>query len=271
MYLNTHCEGGTVHLFDPVTRESRQLGTVGQILWNPLHTALVVSVRPYHGASGAVWGYNVTNDEVFLVEPQTWQLDDHPIWAPDGRHLLFQRRPLTISIDELYSFTGPRQLIVVDSQTGEQQVLLGDEAYDYHLCASPTSVCDTWYGDWVQVRRFPFQSVTIPYTDDFYYDTRITCLLYGKDCPFQVVLFALNWQTGELLPWDESTLPSATPASPPPTPVPGPDLASTPIYTHPEGRYAFYVGTDGTSLWLVAADGTSELWVRDGEGFLYLP
>lgn len=271
MYLNTHCEGGTVHLLDPVTRESRQLGTAGHILWNPQHTAMVVAVSPYHGASGAVWGYNVSSDSVFLVEPQTWQRDDHPIWAPDGIHVIFQRRPLSISLDELYSFTGPRQLISVDSHTGEQQVLAGEEDFDYHLCDSPTGVCDTWYGDWVQVRRFPFQSVTIPYTDDFYYDTRVTCLLYGRDCPFQVVLFALNWQTGKLLPWDESTLPASTPASPTPTPVPGPDLDSTPIYTHPEGLYAFYVGTDGRSLWLVAADGTSELWVREGQAFFYLP
>jgi hypothetical protein len=98
MYLNTHCEGGTVHLFDPVTRESRQLGTVGQILWNPQHTAMVVEVSPYHGASGAVWGYNVSSDSVYLEEPQTWQRDDHPIWAPDGIHVTLPAPASSISL-----------------------------------------------------------------------------------------------------------------------------------------------------------------------------
>ena len=271
IYIDAHCEGGTVHLLDPRTGEGRQLGTVGSISWNPQHTALVVAVSPYHGASGTVWGYDVGSDSVFLAEPQEWQLDDHPVWAPDGIHLLFQHRALSISLDEVYSFTGPRQIISVDSQTGEQQVLAGDDNYDYHLCASPNYQCDTWVGDWVQVRRFPFHATDIPFTDDFYYDERVTCLMYGNDCPFQVELFALNWQTGELLPWDETALPTATPASPPPTPVPGPDMDALPIYADPEGKYAFYVGTDGRSLWLVAADGTSEMWVRDGVGFLYLP
>jgi len=272
IYINAHCEGGTMNLLDPRTGEERLLGTAGSILWNPQHTALVVSVTPYHGASGAVWGYNVTSDTVFLAEPETWQLDDHPIWAPDSRHVIFQRRLLTISADELYSFTGPRQLISVDSQTGEQQVLAVAEDFDYHLCALPNYACDTWYGDWVQVRRFPFHTADIPFTDDFYYNTRVTCLMYGTDCPFQVELLALHWQTGEQIRWEESALPSATPVPVPlPTPVPGPDLSLQPVYAHPEGLYAFYVGMDGSSLWLVAEDGTSELWVRDGEGFLYLP
>lgn len=271
LYTDTHCEGGTLRLLDPATGESVHLGTLGEMRWNQAHDAFVMAVSPYHGASGAVWGYNVSSESIFLPEPETWELDDHAIWAPDGAHVLFQHRPLSISQDELYSFTAPRQIIRVDAQTGEQQVLAGDQEHDYHLCAAPDRMCDQWAGDWVQVRRYPFHAAEIPYTDDFYDDPRLTCLLYGNDCPFQAELLALNWRTGELVPWDASSLPVSTSASPTPTPLPGPDLSRTPVYADPDGKYAFYLGLDARSLWLVAADGSSELWVRDGAGFYYLP
>lgn len=266
------CEIGAVSLLDPLTGTETHLGTAGLSWWNHGRTALVVAVSPFQYITGAVWGYSVTSDQVFLPEPEIWPLDNHPLWAPDGRHLLYQHRKLTISTEMVYSFTGPRELILVDSQAGTQQVVAGVEGYDYHLCASATNECDLWYGDWVQVRRYPFQPVSFHYTDDFLDSEQVTCLLYGRDCTFQPELFALNWNTGELLPWDEAPLPSPTPyATPLPTLVPGPNLDLPPVYADPLGKYAFYLGNDSQSLWLVAPDGTTELWVREGERFLYLP
>ena len=50
----------------------------------------------------------------------------------------------------------------------------------------------------------------------------------------------------------------------------GPDLITTPIYKHPTGNYAFYLGIDGRSLWMVPSQGLPIPWVLDGENFFYL-
>ncbi len=98
------------------------------------------------------------------------------------------------------------------------------------------------------------------------------CLAYGLDCAASAELFALNYRTGELVPWDQFTLPTPAPtATPSPTPLPGPDLTRQPVYTHPSGRYAFYVGLDGHSLWLEPQEGDPVLWVNDGTNFVYIP
>jgi hypothetical protein len=50
----------------------------------------------------------------------------------------------------------------------------------------------------------------------------------------------------------------------------GPDLTTIPIYQHPTGKYAYYVGIDGKSLWMVPAEGIPIPWVFDGMNYFYL-
>jgi hypothetical protein len=275
-----HCEGGEVSLLDLASQALTPLGAEGFNSWNADHSVLVVWSMPYSGAESVLWGYNVTTDQLFMPEPETWQRDDHLLWAPDGQTFLYQHRTFTRNDDPwTYDFNSPRQIMRVDPQTGQQTVLAGDPGYDYDLCAGSNNDCDTWYGDWVQVRRFPFQPQTIAFDDNFFSKPAATCLLYGTGCSSQPDLFALNWQTGELVAWENVPLPTATPTSSAltstlestVTPTPGPDLSLPPVYAHPLGAYAFYVGLDGHSLWLVPAEGQPELWVEDGSHFMYLP
>lgn len=210
-----HCEGGQMSLLDPTTREISKLGGLGigaeNNVWNATRTAIAVSTTPYQGVAGAIWGYNVERDFLFLPELGNWQLDDHLMWTPDGSHILYQHRAVSYTFaSNTYIFPQARQIIRVNASTGEKQVLVSDPQYDYHFCAGAYSRCDHWYGDWIQVRRFPFEPQDIVYTDDFYYIPEATCLLYGIDCNEPPELFALNWRTEELLPWDEVQLPTPT-------------------------------------------------------------
>jgi len=217
-----HCEGGSVGLLQPATGELTFLGSEGAILWNGSRTALVGAPHVYMGIESAVWGYNVLEDNLFLSEPEDWQLDDHPIWTPDGSHVLYQHRDVDFALEpDEYSFLGTRWIMIVDAASGDVNVLADHPRYDYHLCAGPDSECDSWYGDWIQVRRLPFQVQVVPYNFDFYYDPRVRCFLYGLDCAQLPTLFALNWRTGELVPWEEAAL-----ATPSPTIAP---IPSTPI------------------------------------------
>ncbi len=50
----------------------------------------------------------------------------------------------------------------------------------------------------------------------------------------------------------------------------GPDLATEPIYEDPSGAYAYYVGIDSKSLWMVPEEGIPLPWVMNGQNYFYL-
>ena len=262
-----HCEGGGSELFDPVTKATRPLGESSGISWNNDESAFVKLVANYYNLSGTLSGYSVTHDNLFL---EAVPFSDRPVWTPDGAHLLYQYRPVDTS-SAGYNYTGSRQIISVDAVSGEKKVLASGPAYDYDLCEiefNSYESCEQWYGDWIQLRRFPFQPLSvsfenIPVPPGNY--SQLQCLIYGKECAIPPDLFALNWRTGELLPTH------TPPPPPPPTCAAKPDLNRTPIYTHPAGTYSFYVGDDNRSLWLVPQTGQPVLWVQDGENFIYVP
>ncbi len=212
-----HCEGGGVSLFNPTTKVFSTLGGEGFYLWNPQHTMLAVRSMQYVGFEGKIWGYNVSENFLFLPEPETYQLDNHMLWTPDGGHLLYQHRAM-IRVEgyRTDSFPTGRQIIRVDASTGEVKILAGDPDFDYHLCEGVRSSCDRWHGDWIQVRKYAYESQQLEYTGE---DTPTTnCLFYGMECEGEATYFTLNWRTGEMIPWDESILPTPIPTI---TPTPG--------------------------------------------------
>lgn len=215
-----HCEGSWLSLLDPITGDARQLGPLSvspeDAIWNPARTAIAFS-STYFGRLGAVvWGYNVERDFVFLPPPERWydtQYDNHFLWTPDGSAILHQHRVLSYtSASDTYTFSGALQIISVDATTGERRVLASDPRYDYHLCAGGRSWCDHWDGDWIQVSRFPFEPLDVPRPDGRFDVPEWTCLAYGIDCDEAPELFALNWRTGEIVPWHENQLPTPGPA-----------------------------------------------------------
>ena len=268
-----HCEGGWLNLFDPATRTLTELGAAGTTTWNADHTALVTRAGVYMGLESVVWGYNVALDLVFMPEPEIWELDTHPLWAPGGQYILYQHRSL-VNDGTSYTFDSSHKIMIVNALTGQRDILLNDPLYDYHLCPGANGDCDIWYGDWVQVQRVPFEAQIVLYDDAIFGSTDVPCLVYGVDCMPGPELFAFNWRTGELIPWDTTALPTPLPLIVPTAATslsPGPDLELAPVYEHPDGLYSYYVGLDGRSLWLVIPDQEPELWVTEGSDFLYLP
>ena len=271
-----HCEGGAVSLLDLDAQALRQLGVEGGggeggLIWNAGGTAFAVSTSDYPGWTWAVWGYNVATGRLFLHEE--WQVNDQPLWMPDGVRLLYQHRAQK-NIESgrpgiVVSTTfGASEIRVVDAMSGQERVLVSDPRYDYHLGAAFRDC--RWEGDWVQVRRVPFHPQEYPSPD---LPPRVwDCLLLGDKCSDPVDRLALNWRTGELLPWDKVPLPTPTPrATPTVTPGPGPHLSPAPLYRDPLGRYNLYTEQDGRSLWCVTtATGAAVRWVADGQHFMYI-
>lgn len=209
-----HCEGGGVSLFDPDSGEYEHLGGEAPYLWNPQQSAFAVNPPHYHSIVESVWGYSISEAFLFLPEQDNWQIDNHLLWTTDGSHLLYQHRDM-IRDEETWidSFPTGRKIIRVDATTGETKILAADPMYDYHLCEGVHSTCDRWHGDWIQVRKYPYQSQELEYTGGF---TPIEkCLLYGIECEGEPTLFALNWRTGEMIPWDDRILPTPIPSSTP--------------------------------------------------------
>jgi hypothetical protein len=250
---------------------------------------------------------------MFIPRSAKPQIDDHPVWTPDTRYLLYQHRTYSLAADG-FSPTGfdqARQIIQVDAQTGEQTSLLSDPAYDFHLGSCPS--CAEWYGDWIPIRRVAFMPEPIEGGEAMATSQAFTCRMYAQDCAAPVELFALNWKTGELVPWTDmfnsGLVPdpnlTATPIGPNSAEEPlfeqpdqytlytgprehtfwikwryapegaamllaGPDLDSKPIYQHPSGDYAYYLGIDDKSLWMVPREGLPLPWVFNGQNYFYL-
>jgi len=267
-----NCQSGALARLRPGARLPTYIGTgwfgEPELIWNETHSALAVRILPPGGLAGSIWGYNLDLNWDFLPEPGLWdQFDDQALWTPGGRYLLYQHRPISIE-GEQYAFYTPRKIWRVDSISGEKVLLAGSRVADYHLCADDRAACEV-SGDWVSVWRAEFAPQWLPVEVDAANDPAATCLLYGRGCTPQAERFAMNWRTGEKIPWAQFTPPAPTPL---PTPLaPGPDLALAPIYAQPAGEYAFYTNTAGTALWRVPQNGEPLLWVQEGQGFLYLP
>lgn len=274
MLLQTgHCEGGQLSLFDPRTEERRVLGnslTSSDLLWTLNQTAFAVEVLPYQGLDNAVWAYNLVED-LTIINAGSWpNRDDNPIWTPDG-YLIYAHR--TLSYTDSFAVTfGPRQLWIVNNVGNDHHLLLGDPAYDYFPCEWEGHWVCRWQGDWLALRQVPFRFAQAPsesHGSDW--NEELRCVIHGLDCP-DVEQWALNWRTGEMVSWDQVTLPTPTPApTPTPTLTPGPNLSADPIYVAPDGSFTLYPGPAGRGLWRVPAQGTPSVVIEDGHHFVYIP
>ncbi|MEJ5310469.1 MAG: hypothetical protein WHX52_11900 [Anaerolineae bacterium] len=272
-----HCEGGDLALLDLRTGAQNTLGEAGAIAWNGPRTIFAVNVRPYSGWGSYVWGYNVAQGQYFLPPRTESETEEsQPLWTPADDHLLYQQRVLTYTTPVTTALTlGPQQIISVDTTTGERQVLLSDPAYDYHLCTAYKACA--WEGDFIEVRRIPYRQRVFDLEPDFN-SAAVNCAVYGFRCADPVERFALNWRTGELLPWDARPAAAETPTSTP-TPTPpatvsqpaAPDLSRSAFFTAADGTYTLHLGQDGRSLWCVPAGGEPVLWVNNGAYFTYVP
>ncbi len=278
LYSTGHCEGGETSLFDPKTGFDIDLGPEGSEAWNQTRTSIIVNETDYPGFPASIWGFNLDRRRLFVKEQEGLHVyDTHPIWTPDDSHVLYQHQAYALAGSPLpseYVFEQPAQIIRINASTGEKKTLVSERKYSYHLCLFAHIPCE-WRGDWLPVRRYPFEPTrTMASSANFSEIPAVKCVLEGSQCQASEELFALNWRTGELLPWDQAPLPQPTSTS---TPAPEdvfylpPDPARTPVYVDPQGRYTLAVGLDGHSLWMVPQDGEPVVWVWYAEWFIYLP
>jgi len=272
-----HCEGGILMTVDLQSGAETTLGASSAVQWNATRTAFAVNAHPYMGWGSDVWGYNVAQARHFIAASEEVAAEElQTVWTPAGDYLLYQQRTISFTTPTKAELTlSPQQIIIANVATGEQRTLLTDPAYDYHLCTA-YDVCP-WEGDYIEVRRIPYQQRVFDQEPDFYTDA-VNCAVYGFRCPDPVERFALNWRTGELVPWDQrpaaletpTVTPTPTPAATAATPS-APDLARPAFFTAPDGTYALHLGADERSLWCIPAAGEPVLWVNNGANFTYIP
>ena len=273
----TYCAGGDLASVDLPTREQTILGKAGDIEWNAQRTAFAVNAHPYAGWGSSVWGYDVAREWQFLPTATEQATEEsQPLWTPTGDHLLHQQRAITYTTPARAALTlGPQQIVVVDATTGERLTLLTDPAYDYHLCMA-YKVC-TWEGDFIEVRRIPYRQSVFS-QEAGASGAAVDCARYGFRCADPVERFALNWRTGELVPWDArpaaAETPTVTPTPAPVATVPQPetpDLTRPAFYAASDGTYALHLGADEQSLWCVPTGGEPVLWINTGTNFTFVP
>lgn len=256
------CGGGRISVL-PATEESWQgLGQQGSTAWNPAGTILT-TITDNHAPEQTLWSYNAQTGTQIMASSAELVMQDRPVWTIDNSHFLYRQMGLRLESNGDYTFT-PGQIVLVNGQTGEQTNLLDDPAHAYYWC--PGGLCN-WRGDWLEVSRRPFTPITLPNSINILNEPAVNCYLYEGLCQSASESLWLNWQRGELLPPEQAPLPAINPT---PTPIPaGPNLSQEPLLRG--ANYAFYLGLDSQSLWLVPAGGSPSLWVSNSHDFLYLP
>ena len=274
MLASGTCEQQQAALYVPHNDNYAGTALGGAFLWNPARTAALLQSHQQTAkgafAQPSLWGFHLETNKVFMWMNDPAVLEDSATWTPEGDAYLFNHRKVHYEMNSgTLVLEGPRQVLWMNAENRSQRRLAYDPGYDYHLCTGASQPCDEWYGEWVKVMRTPYKPISFridPATGQPEDRPAVTCALTGTDCAVPAEPFALNWKTGELVPWEDANLAEPTPAL-----VNAPDQNAEPIYADPDANFTFYPGLDGHSLWYVPGDGEPELWVRDGEGFVYLP
>ncbi len=257
-------------MYFPHTDKYSGTGFDGQAYWNADRSAVLIQTSGLPGYRPALWGFHIQTGKIILWMDNPQFMENAPTWATQDEFLFGHRKVRFDQSTQELVLEGPLQILSMNARTRAQRQLAYDGVYNYYLCVVDGVPCQEWYGDWVQVKRTPFHLETVKYdadAGDFVDQPATRCALYGVDCAEPAELMALNWVTGEMLPWDEAGLPEV-PDSPAES---GPDFNAAPVYEDPDGSFTFFPGLDGRSLWRVPTNGEPEQWVQDGQGFVYLP
>ncbi len=260
------CSRRYVYQYIPNTDTQSGISPDGDLSWDPTLQAALVQVKGESPVLSALWGFNLETSRAILWPEQGKTMQDTAIWLSDGRHFVYQHRVIRYDKGSGNAYLdSPRQIILMDAWTRAQQLIAFDGGYDYHLCQTEGEPCLQNYGDWLKVTRTPYQPGGLQLGDPAM-ATKSRCALYGYDCMQPAEEFAINWTTGEILPWAD-VLPASEPASA----KSPPDPSRAPVYLDPDGAFALFTGMDGHSLWYVPSDGEPVLWVTSGEDFVYIP
>lgn len=261
------CETRHVYQYIPNTDQQSGMAPDGELLWDPTHSAALVQVRGASPVQSELWGFNLENSRPILWGEPGKVMQDTPIWLADGRHFVYQHRAIRYDKNSGNAYLdGPRQIVLMDAWTRAQHLLAFDPGADFHLCATEGTSCDQPYGDWLKVRRTAFLPAGLKLGEPAQAVIN-RCALYGLDCPKPAEEYAVNWQTGEILPWADAGVPSPehAPAFPPP------DRAAEPVFISEDGSFALFTDAGGSTLWYVPSAGDPVLWVTEGENFVYVP
>jgi len=261
------CDQRYVYHYIPNTGQQASISPEGEMSWDPAHRAALVQLTGDSPAENGLWGFNLETSAPILWSDQGKIMQDTPIWLDDGHHFVYQHRGIRYDpVSGNVYLDGPRQIVLMDAYTRSQQLIGFEQGYDYHLCQTQGEPCEQVYGDWLKIYRTPFTAGGIK-LGDAAYATINRCALFGYDCLKPSEEYALNWKTGELLPWSEAgvSLPSE------PVDLTQPDLSTEPVYTDAGGDFALYTSFDRRGLWYVPVAGDPVQWVTDGENFVYIP
>ncbi len=260
-------ENGIVTFVDPYTGAFTPAGEQGLRIWNTAHTLFVEEAR-YCGGGASVWAYRPSDGVVFT--PFSQGSESSVLFMQDEKRFLFESLSYPSAGQSSDIKPSPMRIMRFDPGANELVQLAADPGYHYRFCQrDPLAPCPlAWYGDWIQIQRVPFAEPSQPPDLSAQLEDLFPCLYGREPCPGAENM-ALNAYTGEVIPFDPSQLPQM--AVPTPTATPGPRLAGKAVYADPGGRFAFYAGLDGHSLWLAPAGEPPVLWVAEGEEFIYLP
>lgn len=271
------CDKQVAYMVIPKTGSQSGIYRVGQAYWNPSHTAVVFQASGKDPFQSVLWGFNIETSSIFLWPAQGQTSEDTPVWLADGKHFVFQHRAYRYDeTGKIVTLVGPRQVILMDAFTRAQKLLGYDGQNNYHLCpadvtgasaAGPTEPCAQTYGNFIQVSRAPFLPAYFPLAA-FADKPEARCALDGTGCKETPELLAIQWKTGSTTAWEEAAVPTALTEIGTPQP---PEQGDEPLFSDAGGKVSFYLGKDGRSLWRATGDQAPQLWINDGEGFVYLP